>query len=158
MDKNTDFPFPPKYMSELEGMVYFENMLAQIEEFKPQEIVAVARSGFSYAMWAAQRLKLPLGAYWPKLSQLFTNSDPERIVFVDDNILQGSTYNDTKKFMAQYYPSTAWRWAVLFTDWNTPPEIRDQVIHGVRLSYFAVEPFWGTMKTSQDYGVRFRDE
>ena len=158
MNKFTDFPEQPRIMSDVEGNRYFENMLSQIAEFKPTEIIAVARSGFSYAMWAAQILKLPLGAYWAERGELITGSDPERIVFVDDNILSGTTYKDTKLFMDRYYPDTEWRWAVLFSDWHTPEEVRNTIIQGTRLPYFAEEPMWGSRKVSADYGVRYRDE
>lgn len=158
MNKFTDFPEQPRVMSDAEGNQHFDNMLAQIAEFKPTEIIAVARSGFSYAMWAAQILKLPLGAYWSERGELITGSDPERIVFVDDNVLGGSTYKDTKLFMERYYPDTEWRWAVLFSDWHTPEEVRNEIIQGTRLPYFAEEPMWGSRKVSADYGVRYRDE
>lgn len=158
MNKFTDFPEQPRIMSNAEGEQYYNNMLAQIAEFKPTEIIAVARSGFSYAVWVAQELKLPLGAYWPDLSDMFNTRDPERIVFVDDNILQGTTYKATKEYMTKYYPNVEWRWAVLFSDWHTPEEVRDQIIQGTRLPYFAEEPMWGSRKVSADYGVRYRDE
>ena len=87
MNKFTDFPGQPRVMPNTEGEAYFNSMLKQIADFKPIEIIAVARSGFSYAMWVAQILKLPLGAYWAERGELITSSDAERIVFVDDNIL-----------------------------------------------------------------------
>ena len=158
MNKFTDFPEQPRIMSNAEGELYYKSMLAQIAEFKPTEIVAVARSGFSYAMWVAQELKLPLGAYWPDLSDMFNTRDPERIVFVDDNILQGTTYKSTKEYMTKYYPDVEWRWAVLFSDWHTPEQVRNEIIQGTRLPYFAEEPMWGSRKVSADYGVRYRDE
>lgn len=158
MNKFTDFPEQPRVMSNREGELYFNAMVSQIKEFKPNEIIAVARSGFSYAMWVSQILKLPLGAYWPERGELFTSSDPERIVFVDDNILSGTTYKDTKLFMNRYYHTTEWRWSVLFSDWHTPEDIRSEIIQGTQLSYFAEEPIWGSKKVSRDYGVRYRDE
>jgi len=158
MNKFKDFPEQPRQMTNDEGEGYFDNMVSQINDFKPNEIIAVARSGFSYAMWTAQILKLPLGAYWAERGELITSSDPERVVFVDDNILSGTTYKDTKLFMQRYYPDTEWRWAVLFSDWLTPEDVRNEIIQGVRLPYFAEEPMWGSRKISQDYGVRYRDE
>jgi len=158
MNKFTDFPEQPKTMTNAEGELYFDNMVSQIADFKPNEIIAVARSGFSYAMWVAQILKLPLGAYWAERGELITGTDPERIVFVDDNILSGTTYKDTKLFMDRYYPNTEWRWAVLFSDWHTPEDVRNEIIQGTRLPYFAEEPMWGSKKVSKDYGVRYRDE
>jgi hypoxanthine phosphoribosyltransferase len=158
MNKYTDFPEQPRIMTDQEGEGYFNDMVKQIADFNPNEIIAVARSGFSYAMWTAQILKLPLGAYWAERGELITGSDPERIVFVDDNILSGTTYKDTKLFMDRYYPDTEWRWAVLFSDWHTPEDVRNEIIQGTRLNYFAEEPMWGSKKISQDYGVRYRDE
>jgi adenine/guanine phosphoribosyltransferase-like PRPP-binding protein len=157
MDKFKDFPLQPRQMPDVEGEKYFQHMLEQINAFAPDEIIAVNRSGFSYAMWVAQILKLPLGAYWPKQKNLVSTTDPKRIVFVDDNILQGSTYLATKEFMKSM-PDVEWRWAVLFSDWHTPEAIRYEIIQGVRLPYFAEEPMWGSRKVSQDYGVRYRDE
>ena len=151
------FPMPPRAITHSEGTAYFENMVAQIQEFNPDEIVAVARSGFSYAMWAAQRLRLPLGVYYHSPSRLITQSaDPKRIVFVDDNILQGSTYQTAVEYMAQR--SEKWQWAVLFSDWFTPASVRESIIQGTRLPFFAEEPMWGSHKVSVDYNVRFRDE
>lgn len=158
MNKFTDFPEQPRVMSDDEGKTYFNYMLAQVAEFKPDAIVAVARSGFSYAMWIAQVLKLPLGVYWAEHNDLILHGDPKRLVFVDDNILQGSTYLRTKGFMQRQYPELKWQWAVLFSDWHTPEDIRNEIIQGVRLPYFAEEPIWGSQKISQDYGVRYRDE
>ena len=158
MDKFKDFPEQPRKMSNEEGVAYFNNMLKEIAEFNPDEIVAVARSGFSYAMWVAQMLKKPLGAYWPDKKSFVVHSNPKRIVFVDDNILQGSTFLATKEFMKEKVPNVEWAWAVLFSDWHTPEEVRNQIIQGTRLPYFAEEPMWGSFKVSQDYGVRYRDE
>jgi orotate phosphoribosyltransferase-like protein len=152
-----NFPEQPRVMSDEEGERYFQTMLEQIRKFNPDEIIAVNRSGFSYAMWVSQILKLPLGAYFPKKQQLVFSEAPKRIVFVDDNILQGSTFKQTKEFMAQY-PDIEWCWAVLFSDWHTPEDVRNEIIQGVRLPYFAEEPMWGSMKISKDYGVRYRDE
>jgi len=159
MNKYTDFPEQPRIMTTKEGSEYFDNMVKLITEVDPQEIVAVNRSGFSYAMWIAQILKLPLGAYWPDKEKLISfTPNIKRIVFVDDNILQGSTYIKTKSFMKNNMPNVDFRWAVLFSDWHTPENIRNEIIQGTRLPYFAQEPVWGSMKVSQDYGVRYRDE
>lgn len=158
MDKFKDFPEQPRKMSNDEGTRYFKNMLEQIADLKPDEIIAVNRSGFSYAMWAAQTLKLPLGAYWPKEKKLVMQPTSKSIVFVDDNILQGATFKATDEFMTIAHPDIRWQWAVLFSDWHTPQEVRDQIIQGIRLPYFAEEPMWGSCKVSQDYGVRYRDE
>lgn len=164
MDKYKDFPEPPRQMTDEEGEHYFFNMLKQIQDFDPDEIIAVARSGFSYASWISQVLKLPLGAYWPREETLVFTHDRHRdlkihrVVFVDDNILGGSTLRKTKSMMKELYPQIDYRWAVLFSDWHTPPNVREEIIQGTQLPYFAEEPLWGSKKVSIDYGVRFRDE
>ena len=157
MDKYKDFPQQPRVMSDSEGNAYFMKMLEQIDAFKPDEIIAVSRSGFSYAMWVAQMLKLPLRAYWPEKRLVVSPALGKRLVFVDDNILQGSTFKLTKDIMATK-PEVEWKWAVLFSDWHTPEDVRNEIIQGVRLPYFAEEQMWGSRKISQDYGVRYRDE
>jgi hypoxanthine phosphoribosyltransferase len=159
MNKYTDFPEQPRIMSNAEGEQLFQTMLKQIADYNPDEIIAVHRSGFSYAMWVAQILKLPLGVYFPKKPQLNLDSKPKKVVFVDDNILSGSSYKDAKEFMSIVYPDIEFKWAVLFSDWNATPEsVRNEIIQGARLPYFAEEPMWGSRKVSADYGVRFRDE
>lgn len=158
MDKFKDFPEQPRHMGWDEMNKYFDNMLAQIAQFAPDEIVAVNRSGYAYGMWVAQRLKLPLGSYWPDKEMLAIRDNSTRLVFVDDNVLKGDTFNKTKSLMNNKLPDVGWRWAVLFTDWHTPNDICEEVIHGVKLPYFAEEPIPGSMKVSQDYGVRYRDE
>lgn len=159
MDKYKDFPEAPRMMEHDEGRLYFRKMLLQIEEFDPSEIIAVNRSGFSYAMWAAQQLKLPLGVYWPKTGFIVRASEGKRVVFVDDNTVKGETFLACKQLMDEDpYSGVEWKWAVLFTDWHTPEVIRNEVIQGIRLPYFAEEPMWGSMKISQAAGVRYRDE
>ena len=158
MDKFKDFPEQPRIMTNSEGNTLFDNMLKQIADYNPDEIIAVHRSGFSYAMWIAQILKLPLGVYFPKKPQLTLDSKPKKVVFVDDNILSGSSYKDAIEYMAIVYPDIEFKWAVLFSDWHTPESVRNEIIQGTRLPYFAEEPMWGSRKISADYGVRFRDE
>ena len=40
MDKYKDFPEPPRQMTDEEGEHYFFNMLKQIQDFDPDEIIA----------------------------------------------------------------------------------------------------------------------
>ena len=156
MDKIKDFPNPPRRMEWDEMLTMFFEMVKQIKAFEPNEIVAVNRSGYSFAMWTAQVLKLPLGSYWPDRKLLVTRPESKKIVFVDDNVLQGETFLSTIDYMKD--KDKSWCWAVLFSDWHTPEDIRKRIIQGTRLDYFAIEPFPGSMKVSEDYGVRTRDE
>ena len=146
-----------KTMSDKEGEKYFHTMLMQIKKYEPDQIVAVARSGFSYAMWVAQILKLPLGVYYNN-TQLVIENNSKRIVFVDDNIMSGTTFATTKDFMSQNYPSVEWSWAVLFCDWQTSETIKKEIIYGTELTYYATQPFWGSRKVGLGLGIRARDE
>ena len=157
------FPNDPRQMSNEEGEEIYANLRQQVIDFQPDEIVAMARSGFSYAGWLAQELKLPLGAYWPNRQELVTDPSSRKIVFIDDNTVNGETYLQLKAFMDNkypetYYPKMIWKFGVFFADWYTPQPILDEIIVGRKLSYFALEPMWGSRKTSQGYGVRYRDE
>lgn len=136
-------------MAQNEGEAYFENMLAQIAEYAPEQIIAVARSGFSYAAWVSQTLNKPLGVYYPSNNFLYMPADAQRIVFVDDNTLKGRTYLQCKQYMSLAHPDIDYKWSVLFTDWNTPLAVRNEVIAGIRLHYFSSNGY---------YGRRFSDE
>ena len=152
------FPQEPRRMSNEEGEQIYANLRQHIIDFQPDEIVAMARSGFAYGSWLAQELKLPLGAYWHDMETLVIHPNSKRIVFVDDNTVNGKTYLQLKEFMDTNYPDLEWKFGVFFADWYTPKEILDEIITGIKLPYFALEPLWGSRKTSQGYGVRFRDE
>jgi len=160
MNKYKDFPEQPRAMPVAEAEQYFEQMVRQIRDFDPEVIVGVARTGLIYATWCAQELDIKdIGIYWPKQNRIaIPNINPKRIVFVDDNTVSGGSYLQAKEMMRHNYIQTEYRWAVLFTDWNSPEVVQDEVIKGARLPYFAEEPFWGSRKISKDYGVRFRDE
>ena len=80
-----EFPQEPRRMSNEEGERIYANLRQQVIDFQPDEIVAMARSGFSYGSWLAQELKLPLGAYWHDMETLVTHPNSKRIVFIDDN-------------------------------------------------------------------------
>jgi hypoxanthine phosphoribosyltransferase len=160
MNKYKDFPEQPRCMTNAEGEEYFDRIVKAIGHFSPTNIVGVARTGLIYATWVSQLLSIRnIGIYYPgKDKLLMTDSNPERVAFVDDNTVTGNSYLRCKEYMARNYPQTKFVWAVLYTDWNTPENIRNEVIQGTRLPYFAEEPFWGSKKISKDYGVRFRDE
>jgi hypothetical protein len=146
-------------MTDSEGLSLYISLLTKINEFGPKAVIGVARSGLPYATWIAQDLDLPLAVYWPKKTKLvFENKLPQHVVFVDDNILKGTTYTDAKWFMQTYYPDHKWQWSVLFSDWSTPEVIRNEIIEGGQLDYFAQEPIWGSRKISLDQGIRYRDK
>ena len=160
MDKYKDFPEKPRRMTDAEAEEYFDRMVRAIEHFNPNVIIAVTRSGLAYAGWVSQILAIKdIGLYDPRNDKLqMPTMNPERVAFVDDNILTGGSYLKAKENIAKNYPQTEMVWAVLYSDWHTPEHIRNEIIQGTRLPYFAEEPFWGSKKISKYYGVRFRDE
>jgi hypothetical protein len=158
MDKYKDFPEQPRHITHEEGEQYYQTMREGIKDYKPDEVIAVARSGLSYAGWIAQDLDLPVGTYWPDDGKLVFRNKSKKLIFVDDNTVKGETYADLKEFMAKNYPDVEYKWAVLFSDWHTPETIRNEIIQGTRLPYFAEEPIWGSRKISKAPGVRHRDE
>jgi hypothetical protein len=153
-----ELPESPRHMKNDEAEKIWSILRARVIAYQPDEIVAVSRSGFAYGAWLAQELKLPLGAYWPDMKELAIHPKTKRIVMVDDNTVNGKTYLQTKEFMDNEFPEIDWQFAVFFADWYTPSEIIDNIIIGTKLPYFALEPMWGSRKTSQGYGVRYRDE
>lgn len=135
---------------------WLERITQQIEDYQPDEIVGVARSGFSYATWIAQMLSLPLGGYWDR-GVLTIEPTSKRIVFIDDCTLAGRTYLDIKEFMAANYPDVEFKLAVLFADYQTPQDIQHEIFAGEVVDYYIATPFPGHMKSSIR-GVRYRDE
>ena len=148
------FPEEARPIGDQEGQAYFNNMVFQIVEWNPDEIIAVSRSGFSFGMWTSQILDIPLGAYFPKEQILIKNPKSKRVVFIDDNVVKGTTVLQATEFMKQY-PDIEWTWATLFCDWFTSKEIRNNVIHGTRLPFYATEPFWGSQKIAKGYDKKW---
>jgi hypothetical protein len=145
-----------KHMSNEDALKFFEIMLAEIKEFKPDEIIGVARSGFVIGTWVAHRLKLPMGGYWHDRNRIEKLSTSKRIVFVDDNLCKGRTYKKVEDFMVKNHSNIHWKYAVHFTDIDSP--ITNKVIRGAAIDYYIIEPLWGNMKVSKGHGIGFRDE
>lgn len=141
-----------------DGMLgWLDEITDRVAEFAPSEIVPIARSGFIYGAWVAQKLALPVGAYWPDRQILVIRPETKRVVFVDDNTLSGATYLAIKKFMAENHPDVEFKLAVLFSDHKTPREVLDEIITAEVADYYIASPFPGQMKVCTP-NVRFRDE
>lgn len=137
-------------------------MLEQARDFKPNCVVGVLTSGMVFATYAIQTLRLDrdmaFGAFDPNTQTLTWIKAPpkfseQRILFVDDNICSGETYNIVKDYVGQQ-KHVAWRFAALFTDVDkTPQSVKDAVIVGVDLDWYA-DPVPSIKK---DVSGRFRD-
>lgn len=141
---------------------YIDVMVSKARDFKPNCVVGVLTSGMVFATYAMQALRLDgdlaFGAFNPKTNTLTWITEPppfinKRILFVDDNICSGETYNIVKNYMGtSKYDS--WRFAALFTDAEkTPVAVKDAVLVGVDLDWFA-DPIPSIKK---DLSKRFRD-
>ena len=146
-----------KEISNDQMLLWLDKITQQTKEFNPDEIIPISRSGFSYGLWISQMLVLPMGGFWPDRDQIVINPNSKRVVFVDDCTLAGRTYLDIKKFMMKNHPDVDFRLAVLFSDYQTPTDILDEIFFGEVVDYYIATPFPGHMKKSIP-GVRYREE
>jgi hypothetical protein len=151
-------------MPNAEGEQYFRNMVNQIAQYQPDEIIAVMRSGAALAMWTAQQLELPLGAYWHENNTLVKLPSSRRLVFVDDNIVRGTTRAKCFEYLAtleqaEYQHKLNYIWAVHTSDaFGTPIDIRNNIIQGGVLDYFVEGPLWAQRKIPQGYDNPYRNQ
>lgn len=138
-------------------LMWLEKITKETKEFNPDEIIPISRSGFSYGLWISQMLSLPMGGFWPDRNQMVIHPNSNRVVFVDDCTLAGRTYIDIKKYMSINHPKVEFRLAVLFSDYQTPKHIIDEIFFGDIVDYYITTPFPGHMKKSVP-GVRYREE
>ena len=137
---------------------YLMHLARQVGDYKPDVIVGIARSGLPYAAWVAQILNHKrLGYYNPKTDRLeIGDNEPySRVVFIDDSVVTGDTYNTLLKRFSN--ANFEFRVGAFFTDADkTSDDIRSQVLAGVNLDYFATA-IPGIKRVFTEY-VRFRDE
>ena len=82
------------------------NMAQQAKQYKPVEVVAVMRGGMSAAHIIAKELNLPCGAYFPDLREFKSARDSfsGTILFIDDLVAEGRTYEDLREYYHKYMP------------------------------------------------------
>jgi hypothetical protein len=148
-----------------ERPMHYEEMLAylniltyKVKQYNPDEIVGVSRSGLPYAAWISQLLDIKHLGYLNLNNRelCLSNKESKKIVIIDDNIVEGRTYQEITTFMLNY-PLLTYKFGVLFTDnVKTPLSIKNQVLTGINLNYFATT-VPGIMKQYKPY-IRSRDE
>lgn len=142
-----------------EEMLAYLNILAyKVKQYNPDEIVGVSRSGLPYAAWISQLLDIKHLGYLNLNNRelCLSNKESKKIVIIDDNIVEGRTYQEITTFMLNY-PQLTYKFGVLFTDnVKTPLSIKNQVLKGIDLNYFATT-VPGIMKQYKPY-IRSRDE
>jgi len=141
-----------------EEMLAYLNILAvQVKQYNPDEIVGVSRSGLPYATWISQILDIKHLGYLNLNNRelCLSNKESKNIVILDDNIVEGRTYKEITTLMLNY-PHITYKFGVLFTDnVKTPLSIKNQVLKGCDLDYFATS-VPGIMKKYKPY-IRSRD-
>lgn len=141
-----DFPNPPKEIEWDNMLSIFFTMVHQIRSCDPDEIIAVNPTGYSFAMWTAQVLKLPLGSYWPDRNVLVSNPNSKKLMFVDDFLGEGVNLKTALEFMKDR--DVDWAWSVVFSDCLDPEDLRKMVIQGTTVDHYIKEPFPGSMGIS----------
>jgi hypoxanthine phosphoribosyltransferase len=145
-------------MPHAEMLVYLNILADQVKQYNPDEIIGVSRSGLPYATWISQILDIKHLGYLNLANKeiCLSNKSSKRVFIIDDNVVNGDSYIQITKLM-QHYPNLEYKFGVLFTDSvKTPYWIKQQVIKGTDLDYFATT-VPGIMKAYKPY-IRSRDE
>jgi hypothetical protein len=147
-----------RHMHYGEMLAYLNILAHKVKQYNPDEIVGVSRSGLPYAAWISQLLDIKHLGYLNLNNRelCLSNKESKKIVIIDDNIVEGRTYQEITAFMLNY-PELTYKFGVLFTDnVKTPLSIKNQVLTGINLDYFATT-VPGIMKQYKPY-IRSRDE
>lgn len=102
----------------------------------PDEIIAVVRGGLTAAHIISKELSLPIGVWYPKNetedAKLIIRPTSNKLVFIEDLVAQGRTYNELKQFMSRKeYASYQWEFI---------PVIVDRTYNTTELSRWGIQP------------------
>lgn len=93
------------------------DMVEQLTIFNPDEIIAIVRGGMTAAHIIAKEMNLPVGIFIPHRYEFVTStSNPQRIVFIEDIIAEGRTFDCTQNFFKLAYPNLKWLFAPVIID------------------------------------------
>jgi hypoxanthine phosphoribosyltransferase len=150
-----DYPKPARDIGYDEMMTYVDNLVKQVAEYNPDQIIGIARSGMPFATFVAQKLDLDLGYYNPKYHHFMPAVEPKRIVFIDENFVSGGTQKDVHEFMAEYMPNVEYKLGVVMLDYFCPDK---DCMSGTVLDFWAnsMACFFKPIAI-EERGVRFRD-
>ena len=153
-----DYPMPARVVGYDEVIQYTDNIVNDIHEYNPDQIIGVARSGMPFATFVSQKLGLDMGYFNPKYEKFSfaSNLTPKRIVFVDENFVSGNTQAKIRDFMKVNYPEIEYKLACVMLDMYCPDK---DCIHGKFLDFWALDIacFFKPISIEQR-GVRYRDE
>ena len=139
-------------------MLYTDQLALKVQEYAPDEIIGVARSGLPFATFIAQKLGLDVGYFNPKHGRYMqARESSKRVYFVDENFVSGGTQQEIREFMAQNHPTIQYAMGCVMLDLFCPDRDCD---HGTLLDFWAdsMACFFKGCDIDVDRGVRFRDD
>lgn len=116
------------------------------------EIIAISRGGITAAHIVSKQLRLPVGYFIPKNNKLILNNENStNIVFIEDLIAKGRTYNLVDNFMKINYPQILYQFIPIVVDVNSPITPN---IYGIKTDSWIVFPYEDYNKTKEkDWGL-----
>lgn len=134
----------------------------KINEIKAEnfdEIVAIVRGGLSAAQYIAKQLQLPVGVYYPSNDTYSTprimlaKKKSSKILFVEDLVAQGRTYNELEEFM-KGFPETKWEFLPVLVDEGY--NVRKFKFQCLKTETWVVFPYEKMEKTEENDRSLFR--
>lgn len=142
-------------------------MADEIAKWQPDELVCIMRGGMSASHIISRHLKLPVGVYYPEQNFLYkAKADSTKLVFIEDVISKGKTYNELYERLKPPYGSDLsryntfgysssdvgvpgyffdWKFATVIVDGKIDlkdlPEAENRVIYGLKTNHWLVEPY-----------------
>jgi hypothetical protein len=154
------YPMPSRAIPYGEVISYCVDLLPEIREYNPDQIIGVSRSGMPFATFLAQKLNLDLGMYNPRnngfmLGKPLDISNP-KLLFVDENFVSGRTQQQIRNFMDLTYPTVDYRLCCIMLDLYCPDRI---CLYGKLLDFWATDIacFFKPIDFDKQ-GIRHRDE
>lgn len=130
------------------------SMAENMKQDNYDEVVAVVRGGMTPAQIIAKHLKLTVGVYVPRNNELLlTNKDAKKIVFIEDLVAEGRTYNKLKSFMANHI-ELRWSFAPIIVDDSFPYHFKN---YGMKTKHWCVFPWEDMNKMKEGDRGFFRD-
>jgi hypoxanthine phosphoribosyltransferase len=129
-------------------------MAKRIEKINIDQIVAISRGGISAAHIISKYLKKDVGYFIPKNNELILNHDVRNIVFIEDLVAKGRTYNLIKEKMKNSLIKN-WLFCPVLVDSNYKEN--DFKIYGFKSNDWIVFPYEEISKMNIDDRGLFRE-
>lgn len=127
------------------------------------ELVAICRGGLTYAQAIAYKMALPLSIFYPTTNGWSSLAGPatqsnKPLVFIEDVIAKGRTYNLVNSYMRHNHPNRDWCIAPLVVDFSIDLEKYPRISHfGFQSLQWVVFPHEDMNHVAEgDHGM-FRD-